>query len=43
MSQTSLSFYLDFENPKLIGYDNSTQYVEVFAKFSDFEPKWNDL
>ena len=26
----------------MIGYDNSSQYIEVYALFSDFEPMWND-
>ena len=42
MTKDSFSIDLDFENPNLIGYDNSSQYVEVYARFSDFEPKWND-
>ena len=42
MTESSFSIDLEFENPELIGYDNSTQYLEVYAKFSDFEPKWND-
>ena len=42
LTQTSLNIDIDFEYPEMIGYDNSSQYVEVYARFSDFEPMWND-
>ena len=42
LSQSSITIDLDFEYPEMIGYGNSSQYVEVYALFSDFEPMWND-
>ena len=42
LTQTSMTIDLDFKYPEMIGYGNSSQYVEVYARFSDFEPMWND-
>ena len=42
LTQTSLQIDIDFEYPEMIGFDNSSQYIEVYALFSDFEPMWNN-
>lgn len=43
VTQDSIDIQLAFEYPELIGTELSAQKLLVYAEFSDFEPKWNDL
>ena len=43
-SVTTKSLVLDitFSAPEIFARENSSQNMTIFAKFSDFEPAWND-
>ena len=42
MTTDSISIALNFTYPEMIKSDNSTQLLKVKARFSDFEPMWDD-